>query len=309
LNRLAVFSALLAALLLATTTYASAATLWDFMIKAEFEESQIHLNEKPVISGVVLDQASKPVSGAEVKIRFAGVSVSTTTGDDGKFHYEFGQQTTSGVFSVVISATKDDLKGFARTTLKVGNEFSTFDEIYYKQLAQNKTKSASAPAPYEVLKLKNYEKFLEEQNKKLQKQYDIEARKLAMDEKRDVAMLKLEQALRERPVGPGVYGGLAYKDYMAKLDPRIKNTIASQLNYTKQLQEEARQAMKQVLDNGGSLQDARKIYFEKLSITKEKLLEVNDKNNTKGYSKTLKSEDKKINSKKVKGLTLNKYLK
>jgi hypothetical protein len=307
LNRLAVFSALLAVLLLATTTWASAATLWDFMIKAEFEESQIHLNEKPVISGIVLDHASKPVPGAEVKIRFAGVSVSTTTDDNGKFRYEFDQQTTSGVFSVVVSATKDNLKGFTRVTLKVGNEFSTFDEIYYKHLAQNKT--TSAPTPYEVLKLKNYEKFLEEQNKKLQKQYDIEARKLAIEEKRDLARLKLEQALQERPVGPGVYGGLAYNDYMAKIDPRIKNTIASQLNYTKQLQEEARQVMKQVLDNGGSLQDARKAYFEKLSITKDGLHEINDKNNTKNYSKTLKSEDKKINSKKVKGLSLNKYLK
>ncbi|MEM2785886.1 MAG: carboxypeptidase-like regulatory domain-containing protein, partial [Candidatus Nitrosotenuis sp.] len=164
MNRLAVFSALLAVVLLTTTTYASAATLWDFMIKAEFEESEIHINEKPVISGLVLDQASKPVSGAEVKIRFAGVSVSTTTGNDGKFHHEFDQQTTSGIFSVVISATKGDLKGFARTTLKVGNEFSTFDELYYKQLAENKTKSVSAPATYELLKLKNYEKFLEEQN-------------------------------------------------------------------------------------------------------------------------------------------------
>lgn len=279
------------------------------MIKAEFEESEIHINEKPVISGLVLDQASKPVSGAEVKIRFAGVSVSTTTGNDGKFHHEFDQQTTSGIFSVVISATKGDLKGFARTTLKVGNEFSTFDELYYKQLAENKTKSVSAPATYELLKLKNYEKFLEEQNKKLQKQYDIEARKLVIEEKRNMAKLKLEQTLQERPVGPGVYGGLAYKDYMAKLDPRIKSTIASQLNYTKQLQEEARQAMKEVLDSGGSLQDARKAYFEKLSITREDLLEVNDKNNTKNYSKTLKSEDKKINSKKVKGLTLNKHLK
>ncbi|HXG73292.1 MAG TPA: carboxypeptidase-like regulatory domain-containing protein [Candidatus Nitrosotenuis sp.] len=309
MNRLAVFSALLAALLLAATSWASAATLWDFMIKAEFEEPHIRLNEKPVISGVVLDHASKPVPGAEIKIRFAGVSASTTTGDDGKFRYEFEQQPTSGVFSVVVSATKGEHKGFARTTLKVGNEFSTFDELYYKQLSQNKTMHSLAPAPYEVLKLKNYEKFLEGQNKKLQKQYDIEARKLAIEEKRNLAQDKLEQALQERPVGPGTYGGLAYKDYMSKLDPRIKNTIASQLNYTKQLHEEARQAMKEILDNGGSLQDARKVYFEKLSITKNELLEVNDKNNTKNYSKTLKSEDKKINSKKVKGLTLNKNLK
>jgi hypothetical protein len=303
-----VFSALLAALLLATSTYASAATLWDFMIKAEFEDAQIDLNEKPVISGIVVNQASKPVSEVDVKIRFAGVSVSTTTDAEGKFRYEFGEQTTPGTFSVTISATKDNLKGFATITLKVGKAFSTFGEIYYKQL-QNKTKASPVPAPYETLKQKNYEKFLAEQNKKLQRQYDAEARKLALDEKRDLAKQKLEQALQERPVGPGTYSGLSYQDYVTKLDPHIKNTIVSQINYTKQLHEEARQAMKAVLDNGGSLQEARKVYFEKLSITKEELLDVNDRNNTESHSKVVKSEDKKINSKKVKGLKLNKYLK
>lgn len=277
------------------------------MIKAEFEDARIDLKERPVISGTVLDQAYKPVSGVEVKIRFAGVSVSTTTDSEGKFRYEFAEQMSPGAFSVMLSATKDNLKGFATTTLRVGNEFSTFDELHYKQI-QNKTKT-SAPEPYEILKQKNYERFLAEQNKKLQKQYDVEAKKLALDEKRDLAKQRLEQTLQERPVGAGTYDGLAYQDYIAKLDPRIKNTIASQLNYTKQLHEEARAAMKAVLDNGGSLQEARKAYFEKLSITKEELLVVNDQNNTKNYSKVLKSEDKKINSKKVKGLKLNKYLK
>jgi hypothetical protein len=67
--------------------------------------------------------------------------------------------------------------------------------------------------------------------------------------------------------------------------------------------------MKAVLDNGGSLEDARKAYFEKLSVTKEELLDVNDYNNTKNYSKIKTNDDKNINSKKVKGLTVNKNLK
>lgn len=306
MKSLAVF-AVLAALLLVSTTYASAATLWDFMIIAGFKNSQIELNDKPVINGTVLNQASKPVPGAEVKIRFGGVSASTTTDEQGKFSYEFAQQSTPGLFSVTIFATKDNLKGFSTTTLKVGSEYSTFDEIYYNQLAQNKTKPASTP--YEILKLKNYEKFLAQQNKKLQKQIDIEAKKLALSEKRDLARQRLEQTLQERPVGGGVYEGTQYEDYISKLNPRVKDAIVNQLSFTKQLQEEAKQAMKEVLDNGGSLQEARKVYFEKLSLTKEELIKVNEQNNTESHSKIKKTEDKKINSKKVKGLKLNKYLK
>jgi hypothetical protein len=298
---------LLAFILVTSTTYASAATLWDFVIKAEFEQDRIGLNESPVIFGTVLNHASKPVPDAEIKIRFAGSSVTTTTDAHGKFRYEFGPQANHGTFSVSISAKLNNLKGFTTTTLRVGDETSTFNELYYKSQMAEANDSLSGD-PYKALKLNHYQKFIEEQNKIKQKQISAESKKIVLDEKRDFAKQRLSDALKERPVGAGIYTGDDYERYLENLDPRIKNTISYQLNYTKRIFEEAQYAMKSVLDNGGSAQEARKAYLEKLATSKEQLIAIGD-HNTKSYSKIKEPQDVKINSKKVKGLTLNKNLK
>jgi hypothetical protein len=306
MNRLATIAIVLATLLLTNATFASAATLWDLLIKVRLERDQINLNEKPIIFGTILNQASKPVPGAEVKIRFSDVSATTSTDSEGNFRYEFDEQHVPGVFSLVVQAKSDDLKGFATTSLKIGKEASTFGDIYYNSNYAKTDEAANDP--YNALKLKQYKKFLDEQNKRMQRQLDVEAKKFAIQEKRDIAQGKLDDAVKESRVGAGVYSGDRYDRYVSKLDPRIKSTIATQMNYTKQLFAEAQYAMKVVLDNGGSLQDAKKAYFEKLAISKDQLGEIGINGAEKNLSKIKISDEKKINSKKVKGLSYNKNL-
>lgn len=293
-------------MLISNATFISGATLWDFIIVAELEKEEIGLYEKPVVFGRVLDHASEPVPNVDIEIRVSDVSVTTVTDSEGKFSYEFGQQATSGTFLVNISAKSDDKKGFAKLTLRVGNQDTTFDDVYYGSEFGNYTASND---PYAALKLEHYLKYLEEQNKRQQKQLEIESKKLAFQQKQYAAEQKLREALEEIPVGVGTFSGDKYERYLSTVNPQIRSNISAQLNFTKQIYEEARQAMKDVLDNGGSLQEARNAYFEKLAVTKEELIKFNDNNNTANYSKIKTSEDKKINSKKVKGLTLNKYLK
>jgi len=307
----AIIGVLLAGTLLGSIIpVAFAAMLWDFVVKAEFEQPRIAINEKPVIFGTVLNHASKPVAGADVKIRFAGNVASTVTDEQGKYRYEFGEQHIPGAFSVSISAKVNDLKGFSTTILRVGEKQSTFGDLYYHtQPMKNKTDVDITGDPYAALKLKNYQKFIEDQNKRQQKQEHIEAKSFAIEEKRGAAKQRLDLALKERPVGSGIYTGDDYERYLSKLDPRIKGAISHQMNYTKMIYEEAQYAMKSVLDNGGTLQDARKAYLEKLSTTKEDLIKIGDHNNTDNHSKIKKKQDSKINSKKVSGLKLNKYLK
>jgi hypothetical protein len=310
LNRLGIAGVLLAGMLLGSATFASAATLWDFVVKAEFEKPRIAVNEKPVIFGTVLNQASKPVQGAEVKIRFAGVVATTTTDSSGSFRYEFEEQNIPGTFSVSVSARINDLKGFATTTLRVGDKTSTFGDLYYHpQVFGNKTNLSDVSGdPYKALKLKHYQKFIEDQYKRKLKQEYVESKNFELGQKRESAKQQLELALKERPVGAGLYGGDEYERYIEKLDPRIKGTISGQLNYTKRIYEEAQYAMKSVLDNGGSIQEARKAYMEKLSTTKEQIIKMSD-NSTENHSKIKTKKDAKINSKKVTGLKLNKHLK
>lgn len=309
MERHIVIGVLLAVILLTNATYTSAATLWDFVLKVKLEKPKIELYEKPVVLGTVFDHAGKPVPGADVSIRFADKSAAVTTDSQGNFKYEFGEQQTPGTFSVIVSAKITDKKGFATLTLTVGDEDTTFNEMYYKSSDfANKTKALPSSA-YAGMQLKQFQKFLEEQNKRKQKQLDVEAKKLALLEKQNLAQQSLEKAMLERAVGAGVISDKDLLRYLSKVNPKIKDSVSAQLNYTKQVLTEAQSAMKAVLDNGGSLQEAKKAYFDKLSITQDQLNDINSVNNTENHSKIKTNESKKINSKKVKGLSANKNLK
>lgn len=287
--------------LLTSAVSAHAAILWDLIINAEFEQAQISQFEKPVILGRVVDHAMKPIPDAEIRIRFADVSVTTTTNSTGIFRYEFDEMATPGTFTVNIYAKTGDLKGFARTTLQVGKESSTFNDLYYKS---GEATSDIAGNPYTALQLKHYQKYIEDQEKRKQKYLEIEAKKIALNEKRDISKQKTENATREEQVGPGVYSGYEYNRYISKLNPAVKDTISSQLNYTMSLFEEAQYAMKKVLEDGGTKEEARKVYLEKLSTTKEQIDSFGS-NSTEPNQSKIKKHDSNANSKKVKGLTVS----
>lgn len=303
--RYSIISIALAAILVFGTTTSFAAKPWDLIIKAQFEEDQIEANQKPVIYGSVTDQVGRPVSGVELKIRFADNSITTTTDEEGNFRHEFGEQTSQGVFSVNISATLYDLKGFASTTLKVGKTVSTFDDIYYTKDFDKDLKND----PYKALKQKQYQKFIEDQNKRKLKQNEIEAKKMALQDKRDAASQKRSDAINATKPGAGVYSYDEQNKYISKIDPRAKDTIRAQMDYTRQVYEEAKYEMQKVLESGGSLADAKKAYFDKIASTQNEIGDVGSANNTENHSKIKKHQDSKINSKKVKGLTYNKNLK
>lgn len=294
-------------ILIVGSTSVFAAKPWDLVIKAQFEQDQIEVNEKPVIFGSVTDQAGKPLSGVQIKIRFADNSITTTTDDDGNFRHEFVEQRSQGVFSVSVSATLYDLKGFTTNTIKIGKEVSTFDDIYYAKDFDKGFNSKNDP--YSALKQKQYQKFIEEQNKRKLKQYEIDAQKSAFQDKRDIASQKRNQAVNSTNPGAGVYSSDDQERYISKLDPRIKDTIRAQMDYTRQIYEEAKYEMKKVLESGGSLADAKKAYFDKIASTQDQIQKVGNANNTENHSKIKKHDDSKINSKKVKGLTYNKNLK
>lgn len=303
--RYSIISIALAAILVFGTTTSFAAKPLDLIIKAQFEEDQIEANQKPVIYGSVTDQVGRPVSGVELKIRFADNSITTTTDEEGNFRHEFGEQTSQGVFSVNISATLYDLKGFASTTLKVGKAVSTFDDIYYTKDFDKDLKND----PYKALKQKQYQKFIEDQNKRKLKQNEIEAKKMALQDKRDAASQKRSDAINATKPGAGVYSYDEQNKYISKIDPRAKDTIRAQMDYTRQVYEEAKYEMQKVLESGGSLADAKKAYFDKIASTQNEIGDVGSANNTENHSKIKKHQDSKINSKKVKGLTYNKNLK
>jgi len=301
----AITAIILGAILVTAHNGAFAAKPWDLLITAKFEQSHIGLNERPVLVGTILDQKGEPVFGAKVQIRFADSSVSTATDESGNFRYEFGQSQMDGMFSASITATVVDLKGMGKASVKIGTGVSTFDDLYYRSDFDKESKND----PYKSLKQKQYQKFIEEQNKRKLKQNEIEAKRLVLQEKRDISEQRRSDAVNATKPGAGVYSYDEQEQYIAKKDPVLKAMIRTQMDHTRQIYEDAKYEMKKILDAGGSLEDARKAYFGKLAITQTEVQKVGAENNTENHSKKKIQEEKKINSKKVKGLKYNKYFK
>lgn len=286
--------------ILGTASYASAIP-FDFIVSAKAEQDQIEIGQKPVVFGSVTDGVLRPVSGVTVKITFGANSQVTTTDQDGKFRSEFPEQTSPGTFSVTVFAKQDTKKGFGSTTLRISKQATTFGDIYYN--SNLSTLASQKNDPYQALKLKNYEKFLEEKKKAFQKQMDIEAKKITLQEKKSMADQSLNKTITELAPGPGSFSGYKYDRYISGLNPSVKDKIVSQIDYTKNTIEEAKAVMKKVLDNGGTLEDAQKAYFEKLSINRESMEKIVNVNATENHSK-IKKHAETAAGKKVKGLTV-----
>ena len=286
-------------------TYASAAP-FDFLVNAKLEQQQIELGQKPVVFGTVTDNVLRPVSGIEVKITFGANSATAVTDSNGEFRQEFSEQMEPGIFTVNVFAKQDGKKGFGDTTLRVSKQLTTFSDMYYNSKISDLTDQKKSD-PYESLKIKNYERFLKEKNKMLQKQIDIEARKVSLQEKKDIAFQRLNQTIIELKPGPGSLSGDKYDRYFSELNPSIRDDVANQMNYTRKIITDAKLVMKQVLDNGGTPDEARKAYLEKLSTKRDSMEKIADLNGTENHSKPKKHDEK--TSSKVKGLTAKKLYK
>lgn len=287
-----------------TWTYASAAP-FDFLVNANLEQHQIELGQKPVVFGTVTDNVMRPVQGVEVKITFGANSATTVTDSNGEFRQEFSEQTVPGIFTVNVFAKHDGKKGFGDTTLRISRQMTTFSDLYYNsELADSTAKKSD---PYESLKTKNYERYLKEKSKIFQKKLDIEAKKAYLQEKKEVASQRLNQTVTELKPGPGSFSDDKHDRYFSELNPSIRDDVANQMNYTRKIITDAKLAMKEVLDNGGTAGEARKAYLEKLSTKRDSMEKVADLNGTENHSKPKKHDEK--TSGKVKGLTVKKLYK
>ena len=112
-----VFVGLFAILLLIPLASNSEAKLWDLQVQANVENSSIISGERPIVSGVVTDHASKPVYKATVNVKSQSMSIFTTTSQNGQFSVELGKhERIPGNYIVNISVSTLDGKTGMTTT-------------------------------------------------------------------------------------------------------------------------------------------------------------------------------------------------
>jgi hypothetical protein len=106
---------------------------YNLLVTVKPEKTPINDTDFPVIAGTVMDEVSKPVEGALVKITFAKEVVTTTTDQYGNFSYQSVLSILPGDYMINVVVTKDGYStGLASSTLMVNSPPTTvtYDRSY-----------------------------------------------------------------------------------------------------------------------------------------------------------------------------------
>lgn len=287
-----------AVLIIISASSAANAELWDLIILTDMENSVILPGQSPVIAGMVVDHASKPIKLVQVHIRAGQESIFTVTDEQGQFRTvlnDFNRIPGTYIVSIVgktpdgktgIAETEFQVKGDLKITSILEEKLSTPEAKKY--LEANEEDFAKNPIGFTLFNYyqKLYQKYLEDV--KISEQLAEE--QVFIEQQKSIAKELRQQAIEEFNPTYGIFSGYKYDDYIASLNPEIRDVIINQLNFTKNLFEEAQTIREGILLDGGSEEEARQAYLEKIAITKEILnnYEVKDfkvdetsKNNTK----------------------------
>ena len=263
----------------------SDAELLELIVNSEMEKAAIYQGETMKIKGKVVDHAYEPIRGAEVLIRTGTETIQTFTDPHGNFEGEFKDfQKIPGIYKINIIATWYKMIGITSSEFQVKGEISPISilqeklstEQARKYLGSSETDFKKDPIGQTLFKY--YHKLLAELIEEKSKLREPIKDQIHLEEQRIIADNIRKQKIIESKVGAGVYGGYHQENYIKNLNPQIRDAIALQMNFTKNIFEEAQILQEEIIANGGTFEEARKAYLEKISISKKELENFNQEN-------------------------------
>ncbi len=260
---------------------ASDAVLWNLIIQASIDNAKISPEEIPTISGRVTDHASNPVKDVKIQISTRHDSLVVTTDEQGEFSVQLSHYNRMpGTYIVNIIATAPDGKtGITNTEFQVKGELTTTSAVEEKLSTQEAIKYLNANSsdfekdPIGFILYTHYQKLLQEfiAEKKIGEK-TLEDQKF-IEQQTKISEELLLKEIGELSPGSGVFSGYKYDYYVKNLDPIVRDTIVNQINFTKNIFEEAQQIRKNILENGGTREEANQAYLEKMTISRQTLEE------------------------------------
>ena len=279
----AIIIGLFSFLMLFSFVQTSEATLWDFIIDLDMQKGSIYPGESVIVTGKVVDQAYKTHRGVEVFIRIGSETTKAFTDPDGVFRgeiKEFGG--VPGTYTINVVASWYGMTGMQNTEIQVKGEPSPITALQKKLATDEAIKYLSSNEsdfeknPIGQTLFKYYHGLL---NELLIEQRDAGkplADQIFLEQQRLISENLRNQAIDEFGPSAGVFDGYRYNDYINNLNPEIKDLVQGQLNYTKNAFEEAQNIRDEIIANGGTYEEARKAYLDRISMPKELLEKFNE---------------------------------
>ncbi len=261
----------------------SEAELWDLIIELNVEKGEIYSGENVVITGKVVDHAYKPIRGAEVLLRAGTDTTKVFTDPWGVFRGEFQNfERVPGTYTVNTVATWYDMTGLSSTQFQVKGEVSKIT-ILQEQLSTEHARnylgadeSNFENDPIGQTLFKYYHGLLDELIIENKKAREPNAHQIHIEQQRKIAEDLRKQAIEEYDPKAGIYEGYKYDDYINSLNPEIRELVISQLDFTKNVFEEAQKVREEILANGGTYEEARQAYFEMITVPRDVIEKFNE---------------------------------
>jgi hypothetical protein len=262
----------------------SQAELWEFVVEANVENGAVYSGETVVVTGRVVDHAYEPTRGVEVLIRAGSDTTKAFTTPDGHFRGEFENfQRIPGTYIVNVVASWYGMTGLTSTEFQVKGDATPISALQQKLSTDEAVKYLSSNEsdfekdPIGQTLFKYYHGLLDELIQEQREAREPNEEQIFIEEQREIAEDLREQAIEEYDPGYGTYEGFKYEDYIAGLNPEIKELVVEQLNFTKNSFLEAQDLKQEMLANGSTYDEAMQAYLEMLAIPKATIDEFNEK--------------------------------
>jgi hypothetical protein len=260
----------------------SEAELWELVVDVNVGKEAIHSGETLVISGTIVDHAYKPMRGVEVFIRAGSDTTKAFTNPAGEFRGEIKDfQRIPGIYKVNVIASWYGMTGLTSTEFRVNGDVSQVSALQEKLSTDEARKYLSSNEsdfeknPIGQTLFKYYHGLLDELIQKQKESREPIAEQIYLEQQRRIAEDLRNQAIEFHNPSAGTYGGYQYDQYINSLNPEIRDLVARQLDFTKNMFEEAQKTRDEILANGGTYEEARQIFLDMISIPKEMLEKFN----------------------------------
>jgi len=263
----------------------SQAELWEFIVEVDMEKGVVNSGDTVVVTGRVVDHAYEPTRGVEVLIRTGADTTKAFTDTDGTFRGEFVDfQRVPGTYIVNVVASWYGMTGLSSTEFQVKGDASPVS-ILQQQLSTDQARkylgsneSDFEKNPIGQTLFKYYHGLLEKLIAEKKEANKPNEEQILLEQQRRIAENLRNQAIEEYKPGYGTYGGYKYENYIAGLNPEIRDLVVNQLSFTQNNFLDAQKIRAEIIENGGTYEEARQAYLDRLTIPKEILEKFNENN-------------------------------
>jgi len=226
----------------------------------------VNSGDTVIITGKVVDHAYHPTRGVEVLVRTGADTTKAFTNPDGEFKAQFVDfQRVPGTYIVNVVASWYGMTGMASTEFQVKGDSSPVSILQQqlstdqarKYLSSNENDFEKNPIGQTLFKY--YHGLLDQLIAEKKEANKPNEDQIFLEQQRRIAENLRNQAIEEYKPGYGTYGGYKYENYIAGLNPEIRDLVVNQLRFTQ-----------------NNFLDAA--YLDRLTIPKEILEKFNENN-------------------------------